>query len=446
MTVLRSALMLLVLVVCGVALAGPVQAEPKRPNVLMIAVDDLNHWVGHLKRHPQAHTPNIDRLAAGGVSFSRAYCASPACLPSRAALMGGRRPSTTGIDDNKHKWQNKQAPGEGLSAQFLRAGYHVAGAGKIYHRGDHYDQEWSEYMSTKGLSWNGPGVDKLDGYFVPLEVDLKDDDLMDWHSVNYCIERMRRDDDKPFFLACGLYKPHLSFAAPRKYYEHLPPMEDIKLPPYLDNDLDDIPRRGRAFARTADHQRFEKEGTWRRPIRSYLATCTYTDMNVGRLLDALQASGKLDDTIIVLWGDHGWSFGEKRHWRKFALWEEPTRTPMIWVVPGTTPKGVICDTPVDLMSVYPTLMEAAGLPKPDHVEGHDLAPLLKDVDAEWDHPAITTFKGNNHAVRKGPWRYIRYSDGSEELYDHRDDPYEWHNLAGDAKYDQVKAALKADLP
>ena len=207
-----------------------------RPNVLFIAMDDLNHWVTHLGRNPQAKTPNIDRLAKMGVTFSHAYCAAPACEPSRAALMGGRRPWTSGCYMNGDGWKNFQQPGEGLTAQFLKAGYHVAGAGKIYHSDTYFESEWSEYMSRDGLSQHGKGVGKDDGFHLPMKHDLKDEDLMDWHTVNYCIERLNKKHDKPFFIACGLHKPHLPFAVPRKYYDMFP-LETIELPPYREDEL-----------------------------------------------------------------------------------------------------------------------------------------------------------------------------------------------------------------
>jgi arylsulfatase A-like enzyme len=418
-----------------------------RPNVLFIAVDDLNHWVTPLGRNAQARTPNIDRLAKMGVSFSNAHCAVPACEPSRCALMGGRRPWTSGCYKNGHEWTEYQKPGEGLSAAFLRAGYQVAGAGKIYHSMEYHESEWTEYMSTEGLSMNGPGVDKDDGFHTDkTHPDLKDEDLTDWHSADYCIERLQTQHEKPFFIACGLYKPHLPFVVPRKYYEAFP-LDSIKLPPHLEDDLDDIPPAGLKMANPkADHAKFLKSGRWKVAIQSYLASCAYTDMNIGRLLDALEASPNKDNTIIVLWGDHGWSFGEKQHWRKFALWEETTRMPFIWVVPGVTSPGGQSTRPVDLMSVYPTLCSLAGVDRPGHVEGHDITSLLRDPAAAWEYPAITTHGRGNHAIRTETHRYIRYADGGEELYDDSKDPYEWTNLASNPEHAGLKAKLAQWLP
>jgi len=422
----------------------------EKPNVLFIAIDDLNHWVGHLDRNPQAKTPNIDRLAAMGTSFTNAHCAVPACEPSRAAIMGGRRPWNTGCYLNRHDWKKIQPVGDGLSAQFLNAGYYVAGAGKIYHSMEFFPKEWTEYMPTDGFSKDGKGVQKYDGYHIDKKHSkLKDQDIIDWHSVDYCIDRIKGkkgDQDKPFFLACGLYKPHLAFVAPRKYYKDFP-LESIELPPHREDDLNDIPPSGIKMAGPGgDHRKFLKSGRWKAAVQSYLATVAYTDMNVGRLLDALNSSSKKENTIIVLWTDHGWSLGEKKHWRKFALWEETTRTPYIWVVPGMTNPGTKSNRPVDLMSLYPTLCELAGIERPSYVEGHSIVPLLKNPKNSWKHPAITTYGKGNHAVRTETHRYIRYANGEEELYHNKVDPYEWTNLAKNKKYTGLKKQLAKYIP
>ncbi|MEO1616301.1 MAG: sulfatase [Planctomycetota bacterium] len=422
-------------------------ARDARPNVLFIAVDDLNHWLTHLGRNPQAQTPNFDRLARRGVTFTNAHTAVPACEPSRCALMSGRRPWQSGCYKNGHAWKKYQAAGEGLSAQFLASGYHVAGAGKIYHSMDSYQSEWSEYLSKSAFSSNGKGVEKMDGYHLDVtHPNLKDDDLMDWHTVDYCIERLENSSDKPFFIACGLYKPHLPFVVPRKYYEAFP-LEEIQLPPHLEDDLDDLPSEGVKMANPkSDHAKFLKSGRWKAAIQSYLATCAYTDMNLGRLLDALDASPNRDNTIICLWSDHGWSFGEKQHWRKFALWEETTRVAYIWVVPGVTQPGGRCGRSVDLMSVYPTLCDLTDIEKPDHVGGHSIVSLLKDPNSAWAYPAITTHGRGNHSVKTETHRYIRYAGGGEELYEVTSDPYEWNNRASDPKLAGIKADLAKWLP
>ncbi len=417
----------------------------ERPNVLFIAIDDLNSWVTHLGGHPQAITPNIDRLAERGITFENAFCAVPACEPSRAALMSGQRPWSTGAYLNGDEWMEIFKPGQGLSARFKEAGYHTVGAGKIYHSGERFESEWTEYMDSSKLGNHG-GVPKNQGYHEPLVMDIKDEDIADWHSVNWCIEQMNTKSDKPKFIAAGLNKPHLPFAPPKKYYDAFP-LEEIQLPPYKVDDLDDLSDAARRMAiHNTDFARFQESGRWKAAIRSYLATCAYTDMNVGRLLDGLENSSIADNTIIVLWGDHGWSFGEKNHFRKFALWEEPTQTPYVWVVPGMTQAGTRSSTPVDLMSVYPTLCELAGLKQPENIDGISIVPLLNDHNQYWGTPAITTHGRGNHTVRSERWRYIQYVDGTEELYDHTVDPNEWTNLALNANYDAIIKRLSAWLP
>ena len=429
------------------ALLLSLSAVAKKPNVLFIAVDDLNHWVEPLGRNPQAKTPNIQRLADMGVTFTNAHCAVPACNPSRGAIMGGRRPWVSGLYMNKTgKWTDFQKPGEGLSAQFLKAGYSVAGAGKIYHSMNYHPEEWSEYLDDSPYSLNGPGVQKNDGYTNDKEhPDLKDEDLLDWHSVDYIIERMQREDDRPFFLGCGLYKPHLPFVVPRKYYEPFP-LESIQRPVIKEGDTDDLPPAAKRMLSSKEHAKMLVNNQWERAIQSYLASIYYTDMNIGRLLDALEKSPKKDNTIIVLWTDHGWSLGEKKRWRKFALWEEPARTPYIWVVPGVTQPGTQSNKPVDLMSLYPTLCSLAGIERPEHVSGHDITSLLKNPHADWAYPAITTHGRGNHAIRTETHRYIRYANGDEELYHNAQDPYEWTNLATNPEYDSLKAKLAEWLP
>lgn len=448
----------------GAALASEpaaATAAKKQPlNVLFIAVDDLNHWVGYTGRNPQTQTPNIDRISQAGTSFTHAYCSAPACNPARAALMSGIRPSTSGCYLNSDPWKQHIPEGLGLSAQFQKAGYSVAGAGKIYHSCSRYDSEWDDYFVSdeqtgkkqkrsggNSAKKGGAGVHKLEGFIQPVAHDLADADLSDWQHVDYCIEQLKKQPrDKPFFLACGLHKPHLPWVVPRKYYEQFP-LESIKLPPHLEDDLADVPAAGvKMAAPRKDHQKILAANRWRDAVQSYLAAIAYTDVNVGRLLDALEASPYRDNTIICFWGDHGWHLGEKEHWRKFTLWEEGARAPLIWVVPGVTKPGTICDRQVEQLSIYPTLCELASIPVPKHVEGKSIIKLLADPQSDWNSPAITTWGFQNHAVRDNHSAYIRYADGSEELYDRDHDPYEWKNLAQADEARERKQQLVAQLP
>lgn len=420
--------------------------ETARPNVLFIAVDDLNHWVGHLKRNPQTVTPNLDRLASWGVSFANAYCAAPACNPSRTALMSGMRPSTTGVYHNPNDYRPHVLPDQTLNSWFRAHGYRVMGAGKIYHGGGGRLSEWDEYAPRGKTVNQGAYSRKAIGSLIWSQLKGGDDVVNDYHTVSYCIDKLGAAHDQPFFLACGIFRPHLPWSVPRKYFE-MHPLDRIELPPYRDDDLADVPPQGIKTARPdGDHRNIQQAGAWKEAIQAYLASISYADAQLGRLLDAFEQSAHRGNTIIVLWGDHGWHLGEKQHWRKFALWEEATRAPLIWVVPGVTPQGQICRRTVDFMGIFPTLCDLAGLKRPDHVEGPSLRPLLAAPDAAWDRPAITTHGFRSHAVRTEQWRYIRYENGDEELYDEIADPYEWKNLAGDARYAEAKSQLSRWFP
>jgi arylsulfatase A-like enzyme len=233
---------------------------------------------------------------------------------------------------------------------------------------------------------------------------------------------------------------------PRKYFDRYP-LSEIILPKVKDDDLDDVPPIGRMMAKPeGDHAKVLETRNWEKGVQGYLASITFADSCIGRLLDALDASGQADNTIIVLWGDHGWHLGEKLHWRKFTLWEEATRVPFVIVAPGITRPGSRCDRTVSLLDIYPTLAALAGSKPPAAVQGHSLVPLLKDPASPWKYPSVTTHGRDNHAVRSERWRYIRYSDGTEELYDHEKDPMEWTNLAGKGELEPVKKQLAAFLP
>lgn len=436
-------------VAAGRVLAAEV-AAPAHPNVLFIAVDDLNHWVGHLHRNPQTITPNIDRLAAMGVTFTQAHSPAPACNPARTAVMSGLRPGATGIYNNAQEWRPVIPEALTLTTQFRNAGYYVAGAGKIYHASAHRPGEWDDYLVERdaGEPCKFAAAAKDDGVgtlkFAPLA--CSDRDMRDYRIAGYGVEQLTRDHDRPFFLAIGLHAPHLPWNVPKKYYD-MHPLALIELPPYRADDLDDIPPSGIRLANpTGEHAAVLRSGRWKEAVQAYLAAITFSDAMVGRLLEALQRSAYRDTTIIVLWSDQGWHLGEKHHWRKFTLWDETTHIPFIWVVPGVTKSGGVCQRTVDLMSVYPTLCDLAGVPIPAHVHGRSLRPLLANPQAAWDVPAIITSARNSHAVRSEGFRYIHYADGSEELYDERADPYEWRNLAANPQYAAIKAQLTTRLP
>ncbi|RDV29351.1 iduronate-2-sulfatase [Alteromonas aestuariivivens] len=449
----------LMLLIAGTLLTLSALANPPPPNILMISVDDLNHWVGHLGRNNQVRTPNIDKLAERGMSFHRAYAPSAICNATRTAMMSGMRPSTTGVYENGRDWRSIIGPNRSLPAFFKQQGYTVLGGGKIFHNDKVIrPQEWDNYFTRSQIKhpYQLEGQDLADaqlanqsrtkrytvGEMSIAEVNEGDDAVWDYHVARWAAEQVGLEHDKPFFIAAGIFRPHLPWHVPKKYFD-MYPLESIELPPYLEDDLDDLPYPP---SNASEHDMVLEQDGWKQAIRGYLAAITYADVQVGRILDALFNGPNKDNTIVVLWGDHGWHLGEKHRWRKFALWEESTRTPYIWYVPGVTQANSSTQTAVDLQSLWPTLSELTGKAAPDFVEGHSIVDLMKTPDKEWRIPAITTQGYNNHAVRYGPYRYIRYDKGGEEFYDHSSDPYEWHNLAGSAEQRPQMDEFRAWLP
>lgn len=439
---------------------GAEEKPAAQPNVLFIAIDDLRDWVGYLG-NKQVKTPNLDKLAARGVHFTRSFCASPCCNPSRAALLTGMRPGTSGVYGNGDDWRKIVPEGTvTLPLHFKNNGYYVVGAGKIYHGGLNRLSDWDDYLSERGRgneddpdskgqgkkkSKDKDGHDGVGGIRFGA-LDCEDKDMTDYQSVSYIIKKLSQPQEKPFFFACGMHKPHMAWSVPKKYYE-MYPLDKIELPKAPENDLDDIPPAGIAMARPdRDHAAILKSGRWKDAVQAYLATITFCDAMIGRLIEGFDKSAYKNHTIICLWSDHGWHLGEKQHWRKFALWEEATRAPYMWIVPGVTKPGGVCNRTVDYMQIYPTLCDLAGLPRPKHVEGESIRKLLEKPDAAWDKPAITTWLYNNHAIRNEDWRYIRYANGDEELYHNSVDPLEWTNLAAKPEYAKEKKELAKWLP
>ncbi len=420
--------------------SSPAASGSKR-NLLFIAIDDLNDWIGCLNGHPGVITPNLDRLAARGTLFTSAHCAAPVCNPSRTALMYGKRPSSSGVytNDQPHRRSPLLQNAATLPMHFMQNGYRAVGGGKIFHERYPDPQSWDDYYPSKmnckppdaqpdHKPMNGmPGTANFD--WGPLQV--ADREMGDYKVVDWASSELSKTQPKPFVLACGIWKPHLPWYIPQKYFD-MYPIDKIKLPLVKDDDLDDIPPIGREMAVTKanDHERVLKYKQWETAVRSYLAAITFADTQVGRVLDALDNGPHAKNTNIVLWSDHGWHLGEKLHWRKFTLWERSTRNVFMVSAPGVTKPGTRCDRTVSLLDIYPTLIELFGLPPKEGLEGNNLMPLLRNPAAAWEHPAITTYPRGNHAIRDAHWRYIRYHDGTEELYDRDKDPNEWTNIAG----------------
>ncbi len=433
------------------------QAAETCPNVLMIAVDDLNDWVGCLGGHPQVQTPHIDALAKRGVLFTNAHCQSPLCNPSRTSVLTGLRPSTTGLYTLQPGLRAVERTKTAVTMPqlFKQHGYHTSVFGKIYHDGSiapkDRDAEVTVWGPAPGMprpaqrisqgNWNHPAMDW--GIFP------EDDALQaDYKIADAAIAQMKSlPGDQPFFLSVGFRLPHVPCFASQRWFD-LYPHETLQMPPVKRDDRDDVPPFAWCLHWKLPEPRLsalEKFNEWKPLVRAYLASTSLMDAQVGRLLAALEAHPQAARTVIVLWSDHGWHLGEKGISGKNTLWERSTRVPLIFAGPGIATGGK-CVEPVELLDLYPTLAQLCGLPAPTDLEGHTLAAQLKEPSTTREWPAITTHNQHNHAVRSQQWRYIRYADRSEELYDMVADPNEWTNLAGDAKFATVVADHRRWLP
>ena len=428
-----------------------------QPHVLFISIDDMNDWVGVLGGNPQARTPNIDALAKSGMLFANAHCAAPSCNGSRAATMTGLRPSSTGVYANSHPWRQHLPDAVTIPDHFKRNGYRAIGAGKMFHGPFPDPGAWNDYFPSlcrqtpkdreeikRGKQTGKSGIPKM-GNFDWGPLDKPNADMSDAKVVDWVIKNLPGADAKPTFLACGLYRPHLPWYVPQEWFD-LFPLSGCKLPKVLQDDRKDIPKAAlKNLKYDKDHKRIVKADQWQHAVQAYLASCAFADAMVGRPIDALRESPAADNTVVVLWSDHGWHLGEKLKWRKFTLWEEATRVPLIITGPSVPNPGV-CTRAVSLLDIYPTLTEICGLPPNEAVEGRSLAKLLADPQAEKKRSAITTWGRGNHSIRTERWRYTRYKKGAEELYDHEADPNEWTNLAGDEEHAKVIKRLAARLP
>lgn len=436
-------------------------AIQERPNVLFIAVDDLNDWLGCMQGHPNAKTPHLDRLAARGVLFQNAHCQAPLCGPSRASLMTGLRPSTTGIygmiDDNKIRTAN-QATSDiiFLPEYFKNQGYHTMGIGKLFH--EHapdglFDESGGRAkgfgpLPEERFVWDGDGGDNYGRTSTDWGAYPTEDSLMpDQQSARWAAERLQRQYDQPFFLAVGFLRPHVPLYVPQPWFD-LHPVDHLTTPLYKADDLEDVPEVALQINDLPMMPTTEwaiRTNSWKDIVQAYLACVSFVDHQIGQLLDALDNSAYADNTIIVLWSDHGYRLGEKGRFAKHCLWEEATHAPLIIAGPDI-PANSVVDEPVELLSIYPTLLELSGLPPYSRNEGRSLVPLIKGQPTNTPWVAVITFGMNNHAVRTKDYRYIQYEDGSQELYDHATDPQEWDNVASLAAHQKAKARIKRYLP
>ena len=440
----------------------------KKTDVVFIIVDDLNDWVGVMGGHPQSITPNIDALAAQGVLFTNAHCNAPQCGPSRTSFLQGLYPKSTGkyfnsakkmpfFGDQPLKGVTSKNPPKtpvGFHQHFKGKNYRVVSGGKVAHGSVikgldvtfKRPRELKEFTNKRVNLWGEGGPQNL-----------KDSETGDYKVAHWAIGEWNKVSDKPLLMSVGIYRPHRPFNAPKEYFEKFP-MESIKLPiiPEFD-DLADLPKYGKALARSNAHKDLFNPRTvheqilhlggkneWKYMVQSYLACIHYADKQIGLLLEALKKNPRGNDTVIVLTGDHGWNLGEKEHWCKAALWRDTTRVPFIVFAPGRAAAGKVNNQPISHVDIYPSLCDFAGIPKPEHLEGKSILPLLKDPEAKRDF-AFLSYGPENTAAQSERYRYIRYEDGSEELYDHKEDPHEWHNLSNKPEFSAIKKTMKTSV-
>jgi arylsulfatase A-like enzyme len=435
---------------------------PAPPNVLFISIDDLNDWLGCYGGHPQVKTPHIDALADRGVTFTNAHCQAPICNPSRVSMLLGKLPSTTGMYFLAPNFRSVEGTKneETIFQTFRKGGYHLSTMGKIFHGKadglsfDHVEKTRGWRRGETKLRYTLPNTNPLWDWG---QVDVPDEEQRDHQTAAWAADEIPKlaKGDKPFFLAVGFHLPHVPIYASKKWFD-LYPLDEVQLPETLATDRDDLSEYAQQLTLNPTGPRHDwmvENDEWRHAVRAYLAANSFVDHLVGMLLDSLESSDAADNTIVVLWSDHGFHLGEKLRWAKRTLWEETTRVPLIVAGPESLgiSSGEQCPRPVGLIDVYPTLLELAGLPEKSDLEGVSLKPLLKNPKAEWKRPTLCTFGPNNHSLRSDDWRYTIYDDGSEELYDHRSDPNEWYNLAADPamltdELSAVIADLKTHLP
>ena len=440
-----------------------------KPDVVFIVVDDLNDWIGVMGGHPQSKTPNLDALAKQGVLFTNAHCNAPQCGPSRTSFLNGLYPKSTGRyfnstrrpaflgDQPMQGITSKNAPKDPVifHRHFKQNGYRVVSGGKVAHGNT------AKLKGQVDAYLNRP--QDVRGKFTDDKANLwgeggphnhADEQTGDYKVSKWAIEEWRKAGEKPLLMTVGFYRPHRPFNAPKAYFEKFP-LESIQLPQVQADDLDDLPPYGKALARSNAHKDLFKPRTvheqilhlggekeWKYMVQSYLACINYVDVQIGRLLDELKVNPRKRDTVIVLTSDHGWNLGEKTHWCKAAIWRNTTRVPFIVVSPGVAKTGLRNNQPISHVDIYPSLCDFAGIPKPGHLEGRSILPLLKDPSATRDF-AFLSYGPQNTAAQSERYRYLRYEDGSEELYDHQKDPHEWTNLIGNEKYQAMRKKMRA---
>jgi arylsulfatase A-like enzyme len=452
------------------------KADPDAPNVLMISLDDQNDWVGFLNAHPGAVTPNLDGLAARSLVFDAAYCTAPMCLPSRTSIGFGLHPYQTDVYDHSDASNRAQEELRGVTPSliddFWAAGYGTFGTGKVFGNGEAktYDEFYAvesyaspvdvgtaaEYADRYDPDWISPWTAQPIGdgsANVGTSVDFGPNLAPptggpDGNKTSWASEVIQRNHDRPFFLGVGVGATHLPWRVPQEFFD-MHPIEEVVVPEIRPGDLSDLSPYAIntiAYNNRLDLDRLQKSGLLEEAVQAYQASTSYMDWSVGQLLDTLAASPYADNTIIVVWSDHGFHLGEKLHLHKFTLWERATRVPFVIHQPGRFDRGEIFDPPVSLIDIGPTLAELCPVKIYAPHEGASLVPVVDSPDLADEHPPIMTWLEGNYAVRQGQYRYIRYNTGDAELYDHEADPEEYTNVANWPLFAGVRATLDGYLP
>lgn len=445
-------------------------------NVLFIAIDDMNNWIGY--NGGPAITPNIDKLASKSTHFTNAHCVFPACNPSRTAIWTGQRPETTGQYENKGNFRLNEGGQQRITLpQFLqKLGYETVGAGKLFHFARGMQEEpnpisdpvsWNmQHKANGGITGDKNYLDKngqaawLKGamsdeikekegrsYLTKSQVwghaDQKKEESWDWKNASYIAEYLKQDHDKPFFAACGISRPHAPFIAPKEYFD-LYPLDKLKTPVRKADDMQDIPEFGQTNFASKFVTLVEEKNQLLPAVQGYLASMSFADACVGEVLKGLENSKYKDNTIVVLWSDHGFQLGEKRRWEKYSLWNLATSAPFMVFVPGQ--KAAITKTQVSYLDIYPTILELLGQKVPSFLEGKSFVNVIKKPKVKRSTPAVVTYPKGSHAVILGNWHYIQYEDGSRELYDNDRDPHQFTNLASDPKHNGLMNDLSKHIP
>ena len=428
--------------------------EIEKPNVLFIAIDDLNDWVGFMGGHPQVLTPHMDALAKRGRNFLNAHCPVPVCSASRASVMSGVAATTHGSYELGPRYEQLPALKEvpTLQRYFKNHGYTTLSGGKVLHHNfngrlaEDIDQSLGRTRSprpkkpmNRPVNWSGA----WDWGAYPTH----DAEMADIQLAHNVAKALKENFEKPFFMSVGFFRPHVPLFVPAKWF-NLYDAGKLVLPDNPKSDLDDLPENFlniNDYAVAPTHTEVVVRGKQRSLTHAYLASVSFVDHCVGIVLDALKSSSHANNTLIVLWSDHGFHLGEKQHWAKRTLWEESTRVPLLIAGPGIQP-GKPCREPASLIDLYPTLLELCDLPKAKHLEGVSLVPQLRDPVKSRKQPAITSSYFGNYSVHSRDWRLIVYEDGAKELYDHRNDPDEFRNLADDPLHKLTLDKLSKWLP